>query len=230
MTDAGIIDLTSFLMGGVTGDSSAVTEYTALAYPINHPAFGVTDVTWLKDEVRGISESPFTLHRQIHRHAGERWRVQIDLAPMTDVQAGEWSSFLLLLDGGYGSFLFGDVFNLQPKGLAWGSPVVDGAAQTGKVLNTKGWEPNVEGILLAGDKIQIGSSLYQVLRNVNSDATGKTTLDIWPRIRTSPGDESTIITVSPKGLFQLAGSGGGIYSRNVKTYCKMASLEIIEAF
>ncbi len=230
MTEAGIVDLTSFLLGGAGGEVAPVEGYTPLSYPIViPPVSGVREVAWGRDEVRGISESPFSLHRTTYRHQGERWRVAVTLPPMSRANAAAWDSFLLMLDGGCVDVLFGDVFNPSPRGLAYGAPLVDGGAQTGRILNTKGWQENVTGILLAGDRIQIGTRYHQVLRDANSDATGRAILDIWPRLRESPSNNLPIITLDPKGLFKLAAPGGSLSEVGLSRIHSMPSFVLIES-
>ncbi len=230
MTDGGFIDLLSMMMGGVAAESVATAGYSAISYPINiPPVSGVASCTWMREEVRAVSTSPFTLQQQVFRHTGGRWRVSIVLPAMSKANALAWSAFLLSLDGQYGTFLFGDVFNPAPKGLAWGSPVVAGSANVGKVLTTRGWNANITGILKAGDKIQIGSYLYQVMRDVNSDADGEATLDIWPRLRSVPADNETIVTNNPRGLFQLASSSGELCTFSISGIATMPNFQIIEA-
>lgn len=86
-------------------------------------------------------------------------------------------------------------------------PYVDGGSQTGNSLDTGGWTPSVTNILRAADYIQIGTGantrLHKVLNDVNSDFSGKCTLDIWPKLRASPVDEELIIKSNTKGLFRL---------------------------
>ena len=70
-----------------------------------------------------------------------------------------------------------------------------------------GCSPSVTGFLLPGDYIQLGSStttqLYKVLTQVDTDASGGATLDLWPNLRSSPADNSTIIVANTKGRFRL---------------------------
>lgn len=228
----GVIDLYSWLMGGPTGIANSVDGYSPLAYPLAFPSVsGVRSISWGVDTVRQVSESPYTLQRQVYRHMGERWRLLVELPAMKREHAAEWESFLLLLDGGYGTFLFGDVFNPFPRGKAFGTPVVDGnVSSLGKTLRTRGWNANVEGILKAGDKIQLGNYLHQVLRDANSDGTGSATLDVFPRLREQYTDGISIITANAKGRFQLANTNGGVLSQiGIQGSYSLNSFEIVEA-
>jgi hypothetical protein len=75
-------------------------------------------------------------------------------------------------------------------------------------LVTDGWTVSTTGILKAGDWIQLGSAstttLHKVLDDVNSDGSGNATLELFPRIRTSPSDDAAITVSSPKGIWRLA--------------------------
>lgn len=89
-------------------------------------------------------------------------------------------------------------------------PFVNGASQTGNTLVIDGCSPNITGFLLPGDYIQLGSAattqLYKVLTQVNTDASGGATLDIWPDLRSSPADNASVVVAGTKGRFRLSGN------------------------
>lgn len=82
-------------------------------------------------------------------------------------------------------------------------PLVNGASQTGRSLITDGWKAS-STVLLAGDYIQVGTQLFMVTTDATSDASGNATLDIWPAIRSSPADNTTVTVEYPVGIFRLA--------------------------
>lgn len=225
----GIIDLVSALMGGATGAGTTTDSYIPLSYPLSVPsAGGVRRMTWSYDTVRSHSESPFTLQRQYFQHAGERWRVQVELPPMPRELAAEWRAFILNMDGGAGTVLFGDVFNDSPRGAATGTPVVDGAAQTGRTLNIKGANINVTNWLKRGDKIQVGLHLYEVTRDVGTDGDGMATLDIFPRLRSNILNEQVVVTYQPRGAFRIDSERSVIYSTDIDGFEEVVSISLIE--
>lgn len=228
----GIIDLTALLVGGgVTGVSETVEDTGTFSYPLYIPEVaGIRSIEWIRDEVRGVSESPFTLHRQIYRHTGERWKANVELPPMRREHAAQWAGFILSLFGGHGTFLFGDVFTPEPFGVAFGTPFVNGNNQTGSTLATGGWDVNVTDILKAGDRIQIGNSMHMVLRNANSDENGETILDIWPRLRVSPEENKTIVTSHPKGIFRLENSNASLLYNDISIASQVVAFSIVEVF
>jgi hypothetical protein len=86
-------------------------------------------------------------------------------------------------------------------------PLVNGGSQVGDTLIIDSCSPSVTGFLLPGDYIQLGSStttqLYKVLTQVDTDASGNATLDLWPNLRTSPADNAAITVANTKGRFRL---------------------------
>jgi hypothetical protein len=151
--------------------------------------------------------------QQVHKHAGERWEADITLAPMKRDDAEYWVSFLLSLSGAYGTFMLGDPLGGTARGSASttpGTPVVAGGSQTGSELDIDGCPVSTTGYLKAGDYIQIGTGasarLHKVLADVDTDSSGQATLDIWPALRESPSDNSSVIVSNCKGVFRLSSS------------------------
>ena len=181
-----------------------------ITYPLTMPATpDFSSIRSVGQSVVATSISPFTRKSQKQVHQGDGWAFDLKLPPMTRAQAGAWIAFLLQCNGQEGTFYFGHAGTMTPIGTVGGTPVVDGAGQTGKVLNTRGWNPE-SGVLLAGDYIQIGtgatSRLYMNLVDVDASAAspeGAAALDIYPRLRESPADADSIVVSAPVGLFEL---------------------------
>jgi hypothetical protein len=123
--------------------------------------------------------------------------------------AENWVAFLLSLKGQVGTFLLGDPNCFDAQGSARttpGTPLVNGASQTGDTLIIDGLPTSVTGYLLPGDYIQLGSGstaqLYKVLTQVDTSGGGAT-LDLWPNLRSSPGDNTAVVVANTKGRFRL---------------------------
>jgi hypothetical protein len=179
-----------------------------LSLPTNH---GLARVVFRARTVVGLSRSPFTGSQQVYQWPGVWWEAECTLPQMIRADADVWTSFLVSLRGLAGTFLLWDPAAKTPRGTVPGAPVVNGANQTGIQLLTRGWTASQTGILLPGDYIQVGPSasvanrrLYKVLTQANSDGSGNATLDIFPRLRESPGDGDTITTTNCQGTFRLA--------------------------
>lgn len=180
----------------------------AITYPISLPsAPGPRNVEWSPMAAVSSSSSPFTFQQQVQAHQGQLWVARISLPPMAESLGEPWVAALLSLNGRQGTFLWGDRVRKAPRGTAGGTPLVNGAAQVGQELVTDGWPASVNGVLLMGDLIQIGSGattrMYKILKNVNSNGSGQATLDIWPRLRESPADNAAIVTSEPKCVWRL---------------------------
>lgn len=183
----------------------------AISYPLTFPtATGVARINLRAVNAVAISESPFTFKQQVVAHTGQRWEAEVSIPPIKRETAEVWVSFLVSLQGVKGTFLMGDPIAATPRGSASsapGTPVVNGADQTGDSLTIDGCPASATGYLKAGDYIQLGggsaATLHKVLQDVNTNGAGQATLDLWPYIRNAPADDATVIVSNAKGLFRL---------------------------
>lgn len=186
----------------------------AISYPLSLPTNkSATRVTLSAMAAVNISKSPSSYAQQVQRFNGQLWLAEVTLPPMERADAEQWISFLLKLNGPEGTFLLGDPAAKTPRGTAAGTPLVNGAGQTGNTLITDGWGTS-QVVLKQGDYIQIGQRLYKALGDVTSDGSGNATFDIWPRLRGATTDNASIITSNCVGLFRLADNNYQIHSAN----------------
>lgn len=111
--------------------------------------------------------------------------------------------------GAAGRFYLWNQARENPLGVATGTPVVDGAANYGGLLTTRGWTASVAGILLAGDYIGFNGEVKMVLADVNSGSDGKASISIGPNIRNVPADGAAITIAKPKSTFRLLDDNQG---------------------
>ena len=191
----------------------------AISYPLNFPSSPKPRSAVIRAVSKvGISESPFTFSTQKQVHAGQRWEMDIELPPMTKAQAGEWIGFLLSLNGREGTVLVPDPDRRTAQGVATGTPLIDGASQTGSTITTDGWTAATSDILKAGDMIQVGNYMYMVVQDVSSGAGGSATLEIWPDLRGSPADDAVITVADCKTLMRLASNEMGWSTDRLEHY------------
>ena len=120
-----------------------------------------------------------SLRRSTRTTGAQRWLVTADWMGLTRVQfapiqafviaqRGQWDNFTMLLPG-----------HKAPQGVATGTPLVNGAGQSGRALATKGWSASVTGILKAGDFIGLTgqTKVYMVTADASSDAGGNAKQD-----------------------------------------------------
>jgi hypothetical protein len=180
-----------------------------ITYPLSLPPTpGWVKVNLVASNVVGLSISPFTLQAQTYQWPGEGWSASVSLPPMTQSTAEAWVTFLVSLRGTLGTFYIGDPLHLAPRGVATGTPVVNGAQSAmSTTLATRGWTASVTNIFLAGDYIQLGTGvqqrIYKVLTNANSDGSGDATFDIFPVLREGVSDDQPLTLINPAGTFRL---------------------------
>lgn len=183
----------------------------ATSFPVSLPTTGTRSIRLRQQSVVAVAISPYTLERQVQRHQGQVWTLEVEYAPLGRAEAEALVAALCSLNGREGTFLFGDSANKAPRGVGIGTPVINGGGQTGEDISTRGWAAGVTGILKAGDWVQIGSGsasrLHKVLADTNSNGSGVSTLTLWPRVRTAWADGSAINTTFPKGVFALTTDG-----------------------
>jgi len=201
----------------------------AIMYPLtfpNRPApsrFSIEPASF-----SGMTQSPWTASQQVQLNQGQMWTISADYPPMNENDARDWLATLLAMRGQYGTVLFGNPTMKSPRG-NWGSaPTVDGAGQTGQQLAVGGLP--ADAIIRAGDFFQLGdgsaAKLHTVVQDATADGSGLATLDVWPRLRSMPGNGDAITTSSPRGVFRLAGPS---ISMQFEPFRYGFSLQLIEA-
>lgn len=183
----------------------------AYSYPLSLPTVtSIQSISLRAVNAIGLSQSPFTYKQQTVSFSGQRWEADITLPPMNRAAAEEWVAFLLRLKGQLGTFLLSDPSGTTPRGsasTAAGTPLVNGGSQTGGSLSVDGLPASASGYLKQGDYIQLGAAssatLHKVLTDVDSNASGEASIDIWPSIRSAPADDATLTVSSCAGVFRL---------------------------
>ena len=141
------------------------------------------------------------------------WTFEATMPLLNRDTAEIFNAWLLSLKGRKGTFLMPIPGAESPRGSVPGTPLVDGASQTGDSLDLKGFTASQTGVLKAGDYINLGTGanthLHKVLADIDSDTAGNATVEIFPDLRESPTDSQSVITSDCKGLFRLADNFNG---------------------
>lgn len=90
------------------------------------------------------------------------------------------------------------------QGAFGGTPLVNGASQTGTSIDIDGASGTVTGWIKAGDVFSFNGEMKICTADANSDAGGNVTISFSPRIRTSPANNDPVETTAPSGTFMLA--------------------------
>lgn len=135
---------------------------------------------------------------------GQLWQITFSYSALGRGKGAPFQAWALLLQGSYGNFTAGDPAATTPRGIGTGTPLTNGVATAGAAtLVTDGWTISQTGILKAGDYLQIGTDLYMVMADANSDGSGNATFTIWPFVRRAYADNTTIIVNNTVGIFKL---------------------------
>ena len=181
----------------------------AITYPLALPtSIGMANITLRSTNAVALSSSPFTYAQKVYAYPGQRWSASVSIPPVRRDLAEPWIAFLTALRGQYGTFLMGDPNATSPQGAASGTLLIKGASQTGGSIDCDG-AANDTLIFKAGDYVQLGATaatrtLHKLLQDVTSDGSGNFTMEIWPHVRTSPSDNSTITYTNTVGRWRLA--------------------------
>jgi hypothetical protein len=81
---------------------------------------------------------------------------------------------------------------------------VNGASQTGSSLLLKSLPTSTNGLLRAGDWIEVNSELKRLIADLDSDSSGGGTVLFEPALRASPADNTPVVFRNPMGKFLLA--------------------------
>ena len=143
--------------------------------------------------------------RQARQIAGQYFSMTATFPPMTRAQFAPIDAFIMKQRGQYETFQL--VLPVLSTGLGSpaGTPLVNGASQTGRSIITDGWTNNIQ-IFKAGDYLKFVNhgKVYKVTADVSSHETlGTATIAIEPALITSPVNDSAITHTNVPFLVSL---------------------------
>ena len=147
-------------------------------------------------------ESPFTGASQTLEFPACTWQASLVFRNLPREKQRDLEVFLLQLRGAAGRVKLGDHVWRQPRGLAGGAPVVDGANQTGGLLKIRGCTPS-QNFLMVGDYITVNNELKRLTADADADMNGKATLRFEPMLRHSPPDGKAVVVRNTYAVMRL---------------------------
>lgn len=219
-------------------------------------------LTWHLEPNTGVFVSPLTRAAQTYELPGARWVCEMGLPSMATARWRTYTAWLAKMRGQAGrvyitpphylgitapawapnlSALKADSTTVtadstalvnQENRLAWGTPVIDGASQSGDSVRTRGWINDAQ-VMAAGDYLSYdttrGRSLHMVVEDPISDGYGNVSIRVEPPIRTAPADGAAIDTTTPSCIMTLQGGMTGAPSW--KPWLRAtSSLSLVEVF
>lgn len=116
--------------------------------------------------------------------------------PLQEIEA-----YLFKLNGAEHRAVIKD-FSYSRSGPGGGTPVVNGASQTGLTLATSGW-PNSTTVLYAGDRIGISNQMIPITTDATTNGSGQVTLALAHPIRTAPSNGASVEIDNPTARYIL---------------------------
>ena len=135
--------------------------------------------------------------RQARQTHGQYFKMTATFPPMTRAQFAPIHAFVLKQRGQYESFQVIPPVVGVGIGSPAGTPLVNGADQTGRTIVTDGWSNSIV-IFKAGDYLKFANhdKVYTVTADVSSNGSGAATIAIEPALITSPATDSAITYTS----------------------------------
>ena len=167
------------------------------------PAFNSLEVTSIQPTFVSRTISG---RRQARQIAGQFFSMTATFPPMTRAQFAPIDAFIMKQRGQYETFTL--ILPVLSTGLGSpaGTPLVRGASQTGRTVDTDGWSVGVV-IFKAGDYLKFANhdKVYKVVEDVTSNASAiaNTEITIEPALITSPADDSAITHTNVPFLVSL---------------------------
>lgn len=170
-----------------------MTIYSWASYNIRPPSRMVRDRR--NPEARMIS--PFSQALQSSERAGQHWRLELEWLVYGE-ERDELEALMTRLNGTehrIGLPMFDLLTGVKTnRGTFSGTPVINGAGQTGYEIQVAGGAENDPNFALPGDFLQFDSAIRMVTARAGTDGIGEATIPIWPPIRTSPANGTALKT------------------------------------
>jgi hypothetical protein len=135
---------------------------------------------------------------------GARWMVEMEWPPMRTLNSAALEAVLMRLRGRQNRLVLWHLARAALTGVGGGTPVVNGANQTGSTINISGLPINTANWALPGDMLGIGGELKMVTAAVSSNGAGQAAVSFEPPLRVAPSNGSAIVTAAPTAKFILA--------------------------
>ncbi len=166
--------------------------------------------------------------RNVKQLGAQKWRINCNFpSTMSREQFMPIMAFLMKQEGRYETFSFVTPDLATPRGAATGTPLVNGASQTGVSIITDGWTPSTLS-MMAGDILKFAghNKVYMVTDDATSDVSGNLTLNIQPPLMESPANNEALAVTSVPFTVQLADDSTSYQVSGPLLY--QAALELIE--
>ena len=151
--------------------------------------------------------SPFDGTVQTLEMPGAVWELTVSWESLNSDDMRVLAAFLADLRGTAGRFYYSPATWSPRRATGGGSPLINGASQSGSTLATDGWTASAQ-VMRAGDWLSYTDTssrrrLHMVTADTSASGTGAASLPITPPIRRAGADNAAINVATPSGVFRL---------------------------
>jgi hypothetical protein len=148
-----------------------------------------------------------SLKRTVRTRGAQRWGMRLSWSVLNRAYLSALYAFLLAQRGQTDTFTATLAGHIAPQGTWLGSPVVNGAGQTGRSVALRGFTASQAAAVKAGDLLKFAghTKVYMVTTDAASDGTGLATLTIEPQLIATIADAEALVYSSVPFTVALAG-------------------------
>ena len=138
---------------------------------------------------------------------GAVWELTVSWESLNSDDIRVLAAFLANLRGSAGRFYYSPASWSPRRATGGGSPLINGASQSGSTLATDGWTASGQA-MRTGDWLSYEDTLFRrrlhmVTADTNANGAGQASLPITPPIRRAGADNGAVEIVEPSGVFRL---------------------------
>ena len=170
--------------------------------------------------------------RQARQIGGQYFKLFASYAPMKRSDFAPIHAFIIKQRGQFDTFTVTPPVISSAQGLGGGTPLINGASQTGRSVVSDGWPTGATlTVLKAGDFIKFANhtKVYMVTADATCDTSGNATISIEPELQTSPAND-TAITYNSVPFTVYCSQGNIIEYETSATGFFAFEIEFCEAF
>lgn len=123
-----------------------------------------------------------SLKRNARTRGAQRWLINLNWGMLTRAELMPIFAFVMSLRGQADTCTLTLVGHTAPLGSWLGSPVVNGAGQTGRTINLRGFTASQTNVIKAGDILKFSghTKVYMATADASSDGSGNCALTMEP--------------------------------------------------
>jgi len=175
-----------------------------------------------------INESPVNRSTETLELSGARLEGYLSWENLNDDEERKLLTWIASLRGAAGRFYMPHYYNLKPRGMVSGAPIISANNQYGAAVSINQLVPNSMAFL-QGDWISINDELKIITVDCQANGLGQAQLVFEPPLRKVVNQGMPIVYQSAKGIFRLSDDKQGKIAQRRDKASKL-KIEVVEAF